>query len=168
LQDLTLQSNLSAEFASVFTDERRASLFKSIYLLHNVSRGYITNCFVNVYYFQLPTEVVVAVATNCYNLVKLYLHSYCKDDDTIINSIAGNCPNLELLCLNNLTDFDICEIATHCNNLTCLICKYGDQSKLTDKSVTALAGNCPHFEQLTVPKFHKITAGAIKHMKVCI
>jgi len=120
-----------------------------------------------VCYFQLPTEVVVAIVNNCHNLVKLYLHSYCKDDDTIIDSIAGNCPKLEMLCLNNLTDSDICEIATHCNNLTCLICKHGDQSKLTDGSVKALAGNCPHFEHLTVPKVHKITASAVQYLKVC-
>ncbi|XP_065920255.1 F-box/LRR-repeat protein 2-like isoform X2 [Dysidea avara] len=148
LQDLLITGDcLSIQLTSLFTDKRKASLFKAIQLYNDT----------------VPIEVVEAVAASCHNLE----HLYCEIEinDVIVFSVARHCSKLKVLHLSNLTDANVCEIATHCHKLTLLCCRSDGPSALTDKSVIALAGNCPNLEKLVLPKHHKITAVAIKYLK---
>lgn len=91
----------------------------------------------------------------------------CKEvDDTVVLSIAKNCPKLKRLSLRGckVTDPSVCEIAIHCHNL--LLLALAGLHKLTDKCVIALAGNCPYLEELYISGCGMITSAATRYLQV--
>jgi len=94
----------------------------------------------------------------------------CKEvDDTVVFSVAKNCPKLKRLSLKGcrVTDPSVCEIAIRCPNLLLLV--LSGLHKLTDKCVIALAGNCPYLEELYISGCSMITPAATRYLQVnCI
>ena len=91
----------------------------------------------------------------------------CKEvDDTVVLSIAKNCPNLKRLSLRGckVTDPSVCEVAIHCHKL--LLLALAGLHKLTDKCVIALAGNCPYLEELYISGCGMITPAATRYLQV--
>lgn len=91
----------------------------------------------------------------------------CKEvDDTVVLSIAKNCPRLKRLSLRGcrVTDPSVCEIAIHCHNL--LLLALAGLHKLTDKCVIALVGNCPYLEELYISGCGMITPAATRYLQV--
>ena len=91
----------------------------------------------------------------------------CKEvDDTVVLSIAKNCPRLKRLSLRGcrVTDPSVCEIAIHCHDL--LLLALAGLHKLTDKCVIALVGNCPYLEELYISGCGMITPAATRYLQV--
>ncbi|XP_065920251.1 F-box/LRR-repeat protein 2-like isoform X2 [Dysidea avara] len=142
----------SPKLAALFTDKKRASLFRCIDF--SVCKN-------------LPIEVIDAIVTNCHNLETLML-AYCKEvDDTVVLSIAKHCPKLKRLSLRRckVTDSSVCEVAIHCHDL--LLLELARIHKLTDKCVIALAGNCPYLEELYISGCTMITSAATRYLQDC-
>ena len=103
---------------------------------------------------------------NCHNLETLMLAACKEVDDTVVLSIAKNCPRLKRLSLRGcrVTDPSVCEIAIHCHNL--LLLALAGLHKLTDKCVIALVGNCPYLEELYISGCGMITPAATRYLQV--
>ena len=103
---------------------------------------------------------------NCSNLEVVTMAGLKGITDTVADSIAHCCPNIQHVSFRNcdVTDVGICEMAVHCSQLSLLA--VAGVHVLTDKSVIALADHCPYLEELYISGCDKITKQAVTYLKV--
>ena len=116
---------------------------------------------------QIQPSVVETLVSNCCNLEDVTMAGLKDITDAVALSIAHCCPEIQHISFRNcnVTDTGVCEIAVHCSQLSLLA--VAGVHCLTDKSIMALAENCPYLEELYISGCDKITKQAVTYLKAC-
>ncbi|XP_030842168.1 F-box/LRR-repeat protein 2 [Strongylocentrotus purpuratus] len=122
---------------------------------------------------DLYHDILLDMSKACVNLNKLYMAGIKSVDDTLLFSIANHMPHLKNISLKScvgssadqVTDNGVVEL-TRCCPLED-ICLAGIHN-ITDKSIFALANNCPDLKTLFVSGCSKVTTQATNYLQdVC-
>lgn len=110
--------------------------------------------------------LVEQIVGHCPNLETITLAGVKGITDTIPETISLHCKKLKRVSFRNcdLTDEGVCKVAVHCSQLV-MIALAGIHG-LTDKSIVALAENCPDLRELYISGCAKITKQAVTYLKV--
>lgn len=104
--------------------------------------------------------------TYCPNLEMITVAGVKGITDAIPTAISLHCRNVKRVSFRNcsLSDEGVCQVAVHCSRLV-MIALAGIHD-LTDKSIVALAENCPDLRELYISGCAKITKQAVTYLKV--
>lgn len=161
-----------APLNKLFTDTERSKNIVGVSLTGSKKVTYSIIILLHVnykfcyWYAQFQSDIVETLVSNCHNLEVIMLSGLKQITDTIALAIAHYCPNIQHISLRNcnVTDLGICELATHCLQLSFLA--LSGVHNLTDKSIIAIAENCAYLEDLYISGCEKITKQAVTYLKV--
>eukprot|EP00057_Strongylocentrotus_purpuratus_P003672 XP_003727116.1 PREDICTED: F-box protein SKP2B-like [Strongylocentrotus purpuratus] len=152
------------------TDESLRMLFRDQERSRNLTllRMYGTRC------KYLNHDILLDMSKSCVNLIELYMDGIECVDDTLLFSIANHMPRLKHISLgeygrlgrrsatNQVTDNGVVELTRCCPlefiGLTGIHC-------ITDKSIFALANNCPDLKTLFISGCSKVTTQATNYLQ---
>ncbi|XP_063963538.1 F-box/LRR-repeat protein 2-like [Lytechinus pictus] len=154
-------------FCMKLTGEPLRMLFRDAERSGNLTLFRVSGC------KDLYHDILLDMSKACVNLTRLYMAGIKSVDDTLLFSIANHMPHLKNISLKScvgtvadqVTDNGVVEL-TRCCPLED-ICLAGIHS-ITDKSVFALANNCPDLKTLFVSGCTKVTTQATNYLQdVC-
>lgn len=114
----------------------------------------------------MSSALVEEIVTRCSNLDTITMAGVKGITDAIPEAISTHCRNIKRVSFRNcnLTDTGVCKVAVQCSELV-MIALAGIHD-LTDKSILALAENCPNLRELYISGCAKITKQAVTYLKV--
>ncbi|XP_071947951.1 uncharacterized protein [Antedon mediterranea] len=121
---------------------------------------------------DIQYHVLVAIVTSCPNLEGLYMAGLKVLDDAMLHTIANNCHKLKEISLksciantNQVSDSGLTELARCCPLKEVVL---SGVHSLTNKSVLALANNCPDLKCLYISGCSKVSSAAVRYLQdVC-
>lgn len=167
VKNCTLLEELSLAFCMKITGEPLRALFKN-----RKRAGYLTTISLSGCK-EFSYDVLVDMSSSCCNMRHLFMSGIKCVDDQLLFSLANNMTQLQNISLKSciganadqVTDNGVVELTRYCPLED--ISLAGVRS-ITDKSVFALANNCPDLKTLFVSGCSKITSQATNYLQdVC-